>query len=101
MNAWLPKEPDMQSWPSKDPNENLDYQFDWSDRLVTGETISTSDFIKESGDVTLGAEDFSGALTTLWVSGGTHGSVSVITNRITTSAGRVYDESAKLRVRNK
>lgn len=91
----------MQSWPAKDPNENLDYQFDWSDRLVTGETITASDFILESGNVTLGVETYSGALTTVWISGGTHGTTSVITNRITTSASRIYDESAKLRIRNK
>lgn len=91
----------MHSWPTKDPNEVLDYQIDWTDRLVTGETITTSDFILESGNVTLGTETYSGAVTTVWISGGTHGSTSVITNRITTSASRIYDESARLRIRNK
>lgn len=91
----------MDTWPAKDPEEVLDYQFDWTDRLVTGETISTSDFIRASGDVTLGAESFVGAFTTVWLSGGTVGTVNVITNRITTSQGRTYDQSARLRIRTK
>lgn len=90
----------MYTWPTKDPNEVVDYQFDWTHRLATGETILTSQFIKESGDVTLGSTNITGAVTTVWISGGTTGTVSILTNRITTSGGRTWDESAKLRVRS-
>lgn len=90
----------MHTWPTKDPDEVLDYQFDWTDRLEDAETIVTSTFVRASGDVTLGANDTAGAVTTIWISGGTAGTLSVITNRITTSEGRTYEESAKFRVRS-
>lgn len=91
----------MQSWPSKDPNEVLDYQMDWSDRLQVGETIVTSNFTIAEGDVVKDSQSVSGALTTVWLSAGTEGVVNLITNRITTSSARTYDESAKLRIRSK
>lgn len=91
----------MRSWPAKDPNEVLDYMLDWNDVLVDGETISTSTFILASGDVTLGAVGNAAGITTQWISGGTEGTVSVITNRIATSAARTYDQSVRLRVRTK
>jgi hypothetical protein len=97
----------VDTWPTKDPNEVLDYQFDWDappeqggPRLATGETITTSTFILASGDVTIDSMSFSGGLTTVWLSGGTAGGVNVITNRVVTSAGRTYDQSARLRVRS-
>lgn len=91
----------MISWPPKDPNEVLDYQVDWSDRLLVGETIVTSNFTVAEGDVVKDSQGVSGALTTVWLSGGTVGTRCVITNRITTSAARTYDESTRLAVRNK
>jgi hypothetical protein len=90
----------MQSWPTKDPDEILDYQFNWADRLEEGETIFTSTFIVGEGDVEISDPEVNGALTKVWVSGGTAGSRNVVTNRITTSAGRVYDYSAALRIRS-
>ena len=90
----------MHTWPSKDPDEELDYQFDWSERLEVGETISASTFILASGSVTLADPAVAGGLTTIWITGGEAGEVNTITNRVTTSAGRIYDESAKLRIRS-
>ena len=90
----------MQRWPSKDPDEVLDYQFDWSARLAAGETISTSTFILEEGSVTIDSESFNGGLTTVWLSGGGVGDKCVLTNRVVTSEARTYDESATLRVRS-
>lgn len=87
----------------KDPNERLDYQCSFADRLEVGETLLTSEWLVEQGSVTL--EDFtpphSGGITTTWVVGGTHGEICVLTNRVTTSAGRTYDKSGRLRVRNR
>lgn len=89
----------MHTWPSKDPNENLDYQFDWSARLEDGEVISTSQVLLASGDVVLGVSSIVGESVVVWISGGTvDGSPSVVTNRIETNRGRIYDESARLRI---
>lgn len=89
----------MLSWSiPKDPDEVLDYQFDWSARLEAGETIATSTLIK-TGSITLDQESISGAITTFWAHGGTLGEACQITNRIVTSAGRTYDQTSTLRIR--
>jgi hypothetical protein len=94
------------TWPAKDPNEVLDYQIDWADddypRLEDDETLVTSDFSVVEGDVEIDTETFvATGLTTVWLSGGTSGTRCIILNRIVTSAGRTYDQSVKLRIRNK
>lgn len=91
----------MLSWPiPKDPDEILDYQFDWSARLEPGETIDTSVFLV-LGSVDVSDEDVSGALTTFWAAGGTPGEACRITNRIGTNQNRVYDQTATLRIRER
>lgn len=90
----------MATWPSKDPNEVLDYQVDWTDRLETGETITTSTFTVASGDVVIDDEDLATPITTVWLSAGTEGTACVILNRVVTNAGRTYDQSVKLRIRS-
>lgn len=95
----------MLTWPSKDPNEILDYQLNWADpddpRLETGETLLTSTFSVVSGDVVIDSSSFVGTgLTTVWLSSGTVGTACVILNRVTTSGGRTYDQSVKLRIRD-
>ena len=90
----------MQSWPNKDPDEVLDYQFDWASRLVTSETISTSTFVVTEGSVTMANPGILAGKTTVWLSGGTLGEVNIITNRVETNQGRVYEESARLRIRS-
>ena len=96
----------MITWPAKDPNEVLDYQLNWADadnpRLVTAETLLTSTYSVVSGDVAVNSSTFlSTGLTTVWLSGGTVDTSAVILNRVTTSGGRTYDQSAKLRIRTK
>ena len=91
----------MHVWPAKDPNEFLDYQVSWVDRLVTGETITASTFTVVSGDVTLSNPSYASGITTVWVASGTDGSTAEVLNRITTSAGRIYDETVKLKIRSK
>jgi hypothetical protein len=95
----------VQSWPSKDPNEVLDYQFDWADeddpRLEDGETLTDSDFSVVTGTVVIDSQDWvPTGLTTVWLSGGTLNEACVILNRVVTSEGRTYDKSARLRIRN-
>jgi hypothetical protein len=92
----------MFAWPSKDPDEVLDYQIDWAtDRLDEGETITTTLWQVESGDVVIDSDEELDGVTTVWLSGGTVDTSSIVLNRITTSAGRIYDQSCRLRVRTK
>jgi hypothetical protein len=89
----------MLAWPSKDPDEVVDYQVNWTERLEDGESISTSDFQVASGDVDIDSDTFAGPRCTVWLSGGTEGTACVILNRIETSEGRIYDQSVRLRIR--
>jgi hypothetical protein len=89
------------TWPAKDPNEVLDYDVDWTDRLEAGETITTSTFTVASGDVVVDDDSDAAGVCTVWLSGGTVGTTCVILNRIETSEGRIYDQSVKLRIRTK
>ena len=91
----------MHTWEPKDPDEVLDYRVRWTDALQDGETILTSTFIMAEGTVTKNSEAIDGTETVLWLSGGTLGELCLITNRITTSMGRSYDETMRLRIRRK
>lgn len=88
------------TWPNKDPNEVLDYEVRWADRLESGETITTSTFTVAEGDVVKDSQTISGTTTKVWLSGGTNGTPCVVLNRIVTSAGRTYDQSVRIRIRS-
>lgn len=87
----------------KDPNEVLDYRWDWGTlRLVTGETIQTSLFIiSPSGTLVEDSSSNDGTSATVWLSGGEIGDVYRVTNRITTSEGRTYDWTIIIVVRSR
>lgn len=87
-------------WPKKDPDEVLDYQVDWTERL-DGDTIASSIFIIETGNVVIDSDSNTTTVTTVWLSGGTLDEECVITNRITTNGGRTMDQSVKLAIRSK
>lgn len=96
----------MTTWPTKDPNEVLDYEVIWGDdptyglgRLEVGETIATSVFSVVEGTVIINSSSIVGNVTVVWLSGGTSGEKCQILDRITTSAGRTYDHTVTLRIR--
>jgi len=76
----------------KDPDAVLDYLWDWTSWLQTGETITTSTFIVPTG-ITKNSDTNTATTCTIWLSGGTIGATYKITNRIVTSAGRTNDRS--------
>lgn len=84
----------------KDPHAVLDYVFDWSNWLASGETISTSAITVESG-ITKDSESNTSTTAKVWLSGGTEGVRYTITSRITTNQGRTDDRSAIVRVSNR
>lgn len=85
----------------KDPSELLDYVEDWDDYwLAAGETISTSTWTAASG-ITVSSSSNTTTTATVWLSGGTHGQEYLVTNRITTSAGRTGERSIKIICRNR
>lgn len=86
-------------WPNKDPDEVLDYQLDWSERLGV-DTISTSTWIVPEG-ITKDSDSHADSATTIWLSGGTIGESYEFTNRIVTDGGRTMDQSVKIKIRGK
>ena len=76
----------------KDPDAELDYGFDWSDWLATGETITASAWTVPDG-ITEESKAFSDTATEIWLSGGTAGTSYTLQNEITTSAGRIDERS--------
>jgi len=84
------------AWIEKDPEEVLDYVLDWSAKLGE-DTISTSAWSVPGGV----SEDSSSAgdqSATIWISGGTTGTVYTLTNTIVTTGGRTLEQSLYLSV---
>lgn len=84
---------------TKDPDAALDYGFDWSAWLQTGETITNSAWSVDDDSLTIDSDTHDDTSTTVWLSGGTVRSYPyTVTNRITTSAGRIDDRSFQVYV---
>lgn len=88
-----------------DPDEKSTYTVDWTARLDTSETISTSVWsYTGSPDTTvlvLSGDTTSGATASTFVDNGTSGTTYTILNRITTSTGRTLDQSFYIHVRSR
>ncbi len=97
------------TWPFKDPNDVLDYGFNWSAWLIDDDTIvSTTADVISPGTVIIdshgqGAVDGvpSGAGTVTWLSGGTVGDTSQIELQIITAAGRTVDQTVAIKVKER
>lgn len=83
----------------KDPNDVADYQIDWADFLGT-DTISTSTWVVPDG-LTKNSDGKSNTATTIWLSGGSDGTSYPLVNRIVTAGGRTFDQTVKLKVKER
>ena len=89
----------------QDPNETLDYSVDWAAALLAGETIASSLWTVETGDVELGSGPYAATQddtsATVWISGGTVGGESKVTNRIETDSTppRIFERSIYIMTR--
>jgi uncharacterized phiE125 gp8 family phage protein len=87
-------------WPPKQAGSVLDYEFDWSEALASGETISGDPAVTYSGvtehqDPALANDD---TAVQVWLEGGTNGTVAKVTCTITTSGGRTDSELAVVEI---
>lgn len=80
----------------KDPDATLDWIFDWTLWLGEFETITDAEFIVDPGLVVV-ATAHTTKTATVWLSGGSESQVYTVTNRVTTSDGRIDDRSFTLR----
>lgn len=86
------------AWVEKAPGDELDYGFEYADELEGGETIDSSTWEASPTGIDLGAEGVEGSVATQWVSGGTAGTDYTLANTITTSGGRTFVRTLKVRV---
>lgn len=84
----------------KDPHAKLDYGFDWSNWLASGETISASVWTVPTG-ITEESDQRGDDSVTVWLSGGTAGESYTIACKITTSASRIDERSFVVQVENR
>jgi len=81
----------------KDPNSTEDYAFNWAGTL-NDDTILTSTFLLPDG-LTSVSESYTDTNATIMVRGGSCGRLYRITHRITTAAGRTFDQTIRIIVR--
>jgi hypothetical protein len=83
----------------KDPSDVLDYTFDWTSFLATGETISSYTVTPDTG-LTKDSDSQASGVITYWLSGGTADSLYNVVCKIVTSAGRTVERTATFKVKN-
>jgi len=81
----------------KDPDAVLDYMFDWTDWLASGETIISHTITAETGIVVDSSTESAGKVT-VWLSGGTAGENYKVACLIVTSAGRTDERTIWIKV---
>jgi len=82
----------MFSWPSKAPDEVLDYSIDWSARLVSGDRIIDSNWTISPNTLVVDSNSSSNTVTTVWLSGGTINKSYSVKNIVSTINGRIMDQ---------
>lgn len=102
--------PRILDWGVHDPDEVDGFAIDWTDRLDTSETISSSSWSyttygggADTTVLTLSGGAINNTLfrTTITVDNGTSGTTYIVTNEIVTSASRTLDQSVYLHVRSR
>ena len=83
--------------PLKDPSAVLDYVFDWTGWLATGETIANYTITADTG-ITVDSPTEDAGKVTVWLSGGTAGINYKVACLITTSAGRTDERTIWIKV---
>ncbi|MFL6864125.1 MAG: hypothetical protein ACJ8DZ_14110 [Allosphingosinicella sp.] len=99
-------------WPPKDPDEVLEYGFNWTPRKVGEDVITVTTAEVMVGDVVVDSHDVGnvtdtevlclpGQGTVTWLSGGTAGTDCEILLRATTSSGRTLDQTMKIKIKDR
>ncbi len=84
----------------KDPGATLDYSFDWTDWLGTGETIASTSWTVPAG-LTKVSETNTAYTSTCRISGGVVSTNYTVTCQITTSTGEIDRRSLQLSVQDR
>jgi hypothetical protein len=88
-------------WPSKDPDEVLDYTVDWTARLGTNDTIISSEWPDPPTGIIVDSDNHDTTSSVIWLSGGTLNEAYTFVNRVVTAGGRTMDQSVKLKIKTR
>lgn len=87
----------MRTW-DKDPQAVLDWAFDWTNWLATGETITGTPTITVESGLTKDSQSNTTTKVTVWLSGGTLATTYKVACRITTNQGRTDERTIGIRI---
>lgn len=85
---------------TKQTSENLDYDFEFTNALPSGDNVSTATVTATPAGLTLGTKTISGQTVKQWISGGTDGVTYKVTVVATSVAGRIRELELELLVSN-
>ncbi len=103
-------------WPSKDPDETLDYSIDWSRYLASATIVSVTWFVNNASGVktelaqgdtvntirnSAQTINSTNKVATINIAGGTNNTDYLFTCQITDSTGTTSERTVKLRVRER
>tara|TARA_B100000214_G_scaffold98398_1_gene68517 strand:- start:4764 stop:5072 length:309 start_codon:yes stop_codon:yes gene_type:complete len=74
----------------KSSGATLDYAFNWSSVIASGEAISSSSWEVSSSDLTIASNSTSGTTTSAFISGGKNGYFYELKNTIQTDQSRTF-----------
>ena len=82
----------------KQPGDNLDYDIDFTDWLVDGDSLVTASAVADDNSITIGTVQVIPPLVKVWLSGGEAGMSYKINVTVSTAEGRVKEVAFNLRV---
>jgi len=82
-------------WAEQDKDSFLDWTLDWTNWVAPGDGIASSVW-EADPDLTLSSASISGEFTTVWVQGGSVGKWYALTNTVTSTIGRVDQQTIRL-----
>lgn len=84
----------------KHPDDQLDYDIDFSRWMPDGDNISSAEAVTQSGTVeVLSVQVIDSLIVKVWLAGGKEGEASVISVKAGSTGGRVKDVNFSLRIR--
>lgn len=88
----------LTDWDPLSPGEEKDYSLDWEDKVEGDDAINSSTWVVPEGLSEEGST-YLNKSTTVWLTTSvTEGNFELI-NTVTTTGGRTYEQTARLRVR--
>lgn len=83
----------------KAPGDVLDYDFDFTRWLASGDRIASASASIAGGSTAVDTTSFSDQVVRVWVSGGSIGDSSTLTVIVSTAEGRTKTVTARIRVK--